>query len=85
MASGVFEDRDGWNLIYRNQLVRVKTRRKLSASTMVGSQSSQPEAALLGSMDSVCEVASVLLLAGGSRKDICEMYLRRRRIPSEST
>ena len=70
VASGVFEDRDGWHLVYRNQLIRVKTRRKPSASAMVGSQSSQPGAALLGSMDSVDEVFSVLLLVGGSRQGI---------------
>ena len=73
MANGVSEDRDGWHLIYRNQLIRVKTRRKIAAIAMVDSQSSQPLVALFGSMDSVGEVFSVLWLRGGSRKDIPEI------------
>ena len=58
MTSGVFEDREGWRLIYRNQLIRVKTSRKISAIATVNSQVSQPHADLIGSMDSVDGVFS---------------------------
>ena len=65
MAISVFEDREGVRLIYRNQLILVKMRRKIAAFVIVDAQASRPQVGLVGSMDSPDAVFYVLRLRGG--------------------